>query len=134
MDLTCPPLGCASPTNPYGCPTCLELDAFLVDPHRKTADVTGGIDAPEHVAAQIQGTDYLQMTVTSRSAEHMTCTIRMTKEMTKPEKSDARHDLWKVRVVKANDLIQDICGDDEWKILLGDKYDECMGLKGVRAG
>lgn len=132
-DLTCPPLGCAGPTRPYGCPTCLELDAFLVDPHRRTADVTGGIDAPEHVIEQIQGTDYLQMTVTSHSAEQMKSTIRITKNMTKPEEPDTRHDLWMERAIRANDSIQAICGDEEWKLLLGDKYDECMGLKAVRA-
>lgn len=133
-DLTCPPLGCASPARPYGCSTCLELDAFLVDPHRKTADVTGGIDAPEHVAEQIQGTDYLQMTVTSHSAEEMKSTIRITKNVTKPEEPDARHDLWVGRVIRANDAIQAICGDEDWKLLLGDKYDECMNLKAVRPG
>lgn len=133
-DLTCPPLGCANPTNPYGCHTCLMLDAFLVDPHRRTADVTGGIDAPEHVAAQLKGTDYLQMTVVSHSAAEMRSTIRITKNMIKAEEPNARHDLWKERVVKANDSIQAICGDEEWKMLLGDRYDECMGLKAVRAG
>ena len=133
-DLTCPPLGCANPTRPYGCPTCLELDAFLVDPHRKTADVTGSIDAPEHVATQIQGTDYLQMIVISHSAEQMLSTIRITKNITKSKEPDARYDLWTERVLKANDLIQAICGDAKWKMLLGDRYDECMGLKAVRAG
>lgn len=132
-DLNCPPLGCANPSRPYGCPTCLELDAFLVDPRRKSADVKGGIDAPEHVATQIQGTDYLQMTVVSHSAAQMQSTIRITKNITKSEESDARHDLWKEKVMKANDMIQAICGDAEWKILLGEKYDECMGLKAVRA-
>ena len=132
-DFTCPPLGCAGPTRPYGCATCLELDAFLTDPYRKTADVTGGIDAPEHVAAQIQGTDYLQMTVISHSAEQMTSTIRIMKNKIKNEQPDARHDLWKERVIKANDLIQAICGDEQWKMLLGDRYDECMGLKAVMA-
>ncbi|CAD6571107.1 MAG: hypothetical protein ASARMPRED_004203 [Alectoria sarmentosa] len=132
VDLNCPPLGCANPKRPYGCPTCLELDAFLVDPHQKSADVKGGIDAPEHIATQIQGTDYLQMTVMSHSAAEMLSTIRITKNIAKPEEPDVRHDLWKEKVVKANDMIQAICGDAEWKILLGDKYDECMGLKAVR--
>lgn len=131
-DFTCPPLGCASPQNPYGCPTCLELDAFLVDPRRQTADVTGGIDAPEHVSAQIQGTDYLQMTILSHSAAQMLSTIRITKNKIKAEEPDARHELWKERVVKANDSIQAVCGDEEWKLLLGETYDECMGLKAVR--
>lgn len=135
VDLACPPLGCAAnPTSPYGCPTCLKLDAFLVDSHRKQTDVTGGIDAPEHIAAQIEGTDYLQMKVISHSAEQMRSTIQITKNMMKSEEPDARHDLWTERVVKANDLIQAICGDAEWKMLLGDKYDECMGLKAVRVG
>ena len=131
-DLTCPPLGCASPKRPYGCSTCRELDGFLVDPNRRTADVTGGIDAPEHVSTQMQGTDYLQMKVMSHSAEHMTSTIRVTKNMPKLEEPDARHDAWKGRVFIANDLIQAICGDEAWKILLGHKYEECMGLKAVR--
>lgn len=134
VDLTCPPLGCASPTNPYGCPTCLELDAFLVDPHLETVEVTGGIDAPEHVTTQIQGTDYLQMTVMTHCSARMLSTIRITKNLIKAEEEpDVRHDLWKGRVVKANDLIQAICGDEEWKMLLGDRYDECMGLKAVKA-
>lgn len=134
VDLTCPPLGCASPTKPYGCTTCLELDAFLVDPHLKTAEVTGGIDAPEHVTTQIQGTDYLQMTVLTHSSARMLSTIRITKNITKSEEEpDVRRDLWKGRVVKANDLIQAICGDEEWKMLLGDRYDECMGLEAVKA-
>lgn len=131
-DFTCPPLGCSSPTKPYGCKTCLDLEAFLTDPYRQMADVTGGIDAPEHVAAQIQGTNYLQMTVISHSAERMTSTIRITKSKRKSEEPDARHDLWTERVIKANDLIQAICGDEQWKLLLGDRYDECMGLKMVR--
>ena len=133
IDFTSPPLGCASPKNPYGCPTCLELDAFLVDPHQQTADITGGIDAPEHVAAQIQGTDDLQMTVVSHSAESMTCTLRITKKI-KSEDIDVDHESWKARVITANDLIQAVCGDDQWKILLGDKYDECMGLQMVMTG
>ncbi len=133
-DLICPPLGCATLTQPYGCPICLQLDAFLVDPHRRSADITGGIDAPEHVAAQIQGTDHLQMAVTSHSAEHMQSTIQITKNVIKTEEPDVRHDLWKERVIKANDLIQAICGDEVWKLLLGDRYDECMGLKAVRTG
>ena len=135
-DLVCTPLGCASPANPYGCATCRELDAFLVDPDRRTADVTGGIDAPEHIGAQIQGTDHLQMAVMSHSAEKMTSTIRVSKNKikTKTEETDARHDLWIARVITANDLIQAICGDEEWKLLLGEKYDECMGLKVVRSG
>ena len=133
IDYTSPPLGCASPKNPYGCPTCLKLDAFLVDPHQQTTDITGGINAPEHVAAQIQGTDDLQMTVVSHSAESMTCTLRITKNI-KSEELDLDHESWKERVIKANDLIQAVCGDDEWKILLGDKYDECMGLQMVRTG
>ena len=133
-DLTCPPLGCISPTKPYPCSTCLELDAILVDPHRKTGEVTGGIDAPEHVATQIQGTDYLQMTVLTHSPEQMLSTIRITKNITKPEEPDDRHELWKKRVIKANDMMQAICGDEQWKLLLGDRYDECMGLKAVRAG
>ncbi len=131
-DLTCPPLGCASPKTPYGCSTCLELDAFLVDPHRKTADITGGIDAPEHVSAQIQGTDHLQMKVMTHSSEHMTSTIRITKNLSKPEEPDPMHALWKERVFKANDLIQSVCGDEEWKLLLGHFYDGCMGLTYVR--
>ena len=133
-DLTCPPLGCASTTRPYGCSTCLELDAFLVDPHRETADITGGIEAPEHVSAQIRGTDCLQMTILSHSAAQTRSTIRVTKNMVKSEEPDAMHELWKERVVKANGLIQAICGDDEWKLLLEDRYDECMGLKAVRTG
>ena len=133
-DFTCPPLGCAGPTRPYGCATCLELDAFLVDPYRETADVRGGIDAPEHVAAQIQGTDYLQMTTVSHSAEQMTSTIRITKNKMKTEEPDVRHEMWKERVLKANDLIQAICKDEQWAMLLGDRYDECMGLKAIRTG
>lgn len=133
-DLTCPPLGCASPADPYGCATCRELDAFLVDPHLRTADVTGGIDAPEHVAARIQGTDRLQMTVMAHSAEQMTSTIRVSKNQVKTEETDARHDLWIARVVAANDSIQAVCGDEEWKLLLGERYDDCMGLKVVRSG
>ena len=131
-DLTCPPLGCASPQTPYGCSTCLELDAFLVDPHRETADITGGIDAPEHVSAQIQGTDHLQMKVMTHSSEHMKSTIRITKNLSKPEEPDARHELWKERVIKANDQIQAICGDEEWKMLLGPIYESCMSLAAVR--
>ncbi|KAM0799784.1 hypothetical protein BDR22DRAFT_822163 [Usnea florida] len=133
IDFTSPPLGCASPKNPYGCPTCLKLDAFLVDPHQQTADITGGVDAPDHVAAQIQGADDLQMKVMSQSAESMTCTLRITKNI-KSEDVDVDHESWKSRVIKANDLIQAVCGDDEWKILLGGKYDECMGLQMVRTG
>ena len=138
MDFTCPPLGCASPTNPYGCSTCLELDAFLVDPDLKSAELIGGIDAPEHVTTQIQGTDYLQMTVLTHCSARMLSTIRITKSITKAkekaeEEPDVRHELWKGRVVKANGLIQAICGDEEWKMLLGDRYDECMGLKAVKA-
>ena len=132
-DLSCPPLGCASPTRPYPCSTCLELDAILVDPHRKTGDVTGNIDAPDHVANQIQGTDYLQMTVLTHSAEQMMSTIRITKNITKPEEPDERHELWKKRAIKANDMIQAICGDEEWKLLLGNRYDDCMQLRAVRA-
>ena len=132
-DFTCPPLGCAGPTRPYGCPTCLELDAFLVDPHRQIADIAGDIDAPEHVAAQIQGKDSLQMIILSHSAETMTSRIRITKTKpeTETEEPDTRHNLWRERVIKANDSIQAICGDEHWKLLLGDRYDECMGLKAV---
>ena len=128
-DLTFPPLGCANPTNPYGCDTCLELDAFLVDPHRETADISGDMDAPEHVAARIQGKEQLQMTIVSQGAEQTKSTMRITKTVIKTEEPDARHHLWAERVVKANDLIQAVCGDEDWKVLLGDKYDECMGLK-----
>lgn len=134
-DLTCPPLGCAkNPKNPYGCPTCLELDSFLQDPHRKTVDLTGGIDAPEHITAQIQSTDYLEMQVLSQSGEQMESTVRVTKNKAEAEEADARHDLWTARVFKANDLIQAVCRDEEWKLLLGDRYEECMGLKAVRGG
>ena len=74
------------------------------------------------------------MTVVSHSAVQMRSTIRITKNITKPEEPDAIHDMWKERVVKANGMIQAICGDGEWKMLLGDRYDECMGLKLVRVG
>ena len=131
-DFTCPPLGCSGPTKPYGCRTCLNLDAFLTDPFRQTADVTGDADAAEHVAAQIQGKNYLQMTVISDSAKQETSTVRITKDERKTEEPNVRHNLWRERVVKANDMIQAICGDEQWKLLLGDKYDECMGLKAVR--
>lgn len=131
-DLSCPPLGCASPTRPYPCSTCLELDAILVDPRLKTGEVVGNIDAPEHIATQIQGTDYLQMTVLTHSSEQMTSTIRITKNITKPEELDERYELWKKRVIKANDMIQGICGDELWKLLLGDRYEEIMQLKAVR--
>ena len=127
--LTRAPLGCASPTEPYGCATCLTLDTFLTDPDRETAEIIGDVDAPEHVAARIQGKEYLQMTVVSQSAEQTKSTIRITKIRVKTEERDTKHVLWTERVVKANDMIQAICGDDEWKLLLGDKYDECMGLK-----
>ena len=92
-------------------------------------DITGDMDAPEHVAARIQGREYLQMAVVSSSAETSESTVRITKTVIKTEEPGARHDLWAERVVKANDLIQAVCGDEEWKVLLGDKYDECMGLK-----
>lgn len=74
------------------------------------------------------------MTILTHSAEKMTSTIRITKNINKPEEPNERYELWKKRVVKANDMIQGICGDEMWKLLLGDRYEECMQLKGVRMG
>ena len=116
-------LGCKQPS---GCITCLALDAFLVHPYRQTTVVFGGIDAPEHLTTQLQGADHLEMAVTSLSVTTMTSTIRVMKT-----KAMSDHDRWRERVIKANDMIQDICRDEKWKMLLGDKYDECMGLKRV---
>ena len=130
-NFTYAPLGCAGATNPYACFICFALDAFLVDPRLETTDVFGGIDTPEHLTTQLQGTDHLQMTVTSHSAEHMTSTVRITKTKAKVEEPDPEHDLWRERAIKANDMIQDICGDETWKKVLGDKYHELMGLKAV---
>ena len=45
--------------------------------------------------------------------------------------TSSRHDIWRERAIKANELMQDICGDDEWRLLLGDGYGEYMELKAV---
>lgn len=126
-----PPLGCTPSTTLYGCPTCKDLDAFLADPHRQTADIPGPIDAPEHLTARLEGTDHLHMTVIVRSTVDLLTATRITKIKPSTEAVDAIHDQWRERVIKVNELTQDICGDEQWKELLGDWYSHCMELKAV---
>ena len=124
-----PPLGCASPSKPFGCPTCREMDSFLVHPLLQTIDISAGLVGPEHLAAQLRGRDYVEMTIVSRNPETLTSTVRITKKGPEP---DPRHGQWYERGRHAHRLIQGICSDDVWRMLLGDRYDECMSLRAVR--
>ena len=126
-----PPLGCTPSTEPYGCPTCKDLDAFLADPRRQTADISGPIDAPEHLTARLEGKDHLHISVIVRSTEDLLSATRITKTKPSTEMADAIHDRWRERVINVNELLQDICGDEQWKELLGDWYSYCMELQGV---
>ena len=139
LDLTCPPLSCASVTNPFGCIFCIQLDIFLGDPRTQAADFGGGIDIVEHIADQVHGINYLSvMTTITPSAdptqpmESDSHTIRITKHSPHwGQDPNPRHELWNKRFIKAKGMLHAICGDEEWKLLLGEKYDECMRLEAV---
>lgn len=100
-DLICPPLGCVSVAYPYGCPVCRQLDAFLVDPHAESADITGDTDTLEYIASGIQEKEYLRMTVLTPDPEPIPASkVRITKHLIKPEElPDQRHEMGKVKVV-----------------------------------
>ena len=49
------------------------------------------------------------------------------------QQRDPRHEAWVERVITANGVLQDITNDEEWKLLLGGKYEACMLLTAVRS-
>ena len=86
-------------------------------------EIAGDINTPEHIATQIRGKDFVQMSVVPSSVKEQKCTMRITK--TKKEEYDA----WRARVLAAGDTTRAIYKYEEWKMLLGDRYREIMVLK-----
>ena len=130
-DLAYPILGCGTQDKPFECRPCLDLDVFLVDADKHIWTVSVDTDISNHLANQIKGFNYLQMTVLLQDIEGQRCTTQFTKTRMLPREDDM-HMLWRWRAVYMSRLMQEICGDEQWRLLLADRYDECTQLRAVR--
>ena len=122
------------------CHGCSDLDDFLQHPEGLAGDIIGNGEMREHVKSRLLHGElcspthvgYLDsktiLTGTEPSNPEAVHTLRVNKWFTRPIIPEYA---WKQRVYAANDMIQDIAKDEEWKLLLGDKYDECMQLRAV---
>ena len=140
LNSTLPRMGCGKQKR-Y-CRGCTDLDDFLMHPDIRSVDIVGTGDIRAHVMSHLNYGDvyspthvgyleaktlYSEIDMANPNARH---TLRVTKWFTQPTSPD--HAAWTERVYAANDMIQDIARDEEWKLLLGERYDECMGLKAVK--
>ena len=131
-DFTCPTLGCAAATAPLGCRDCHELDAFMVHPHMRTVEIPSDSDTTAHLMAQLKGQQHLLLLVRRCRADPTTIILTISKKKKRTAPPDPYHEQWCRRVDKTDELCLTVCSKEEWRYLLGARFEELLHLKAVK--